>query len=115
MGRGVLIDYASWADQTGTPYKAFESHCIPIQVADAIAQEAGITFQKGDILFLRTGYVKAYQALSADERKNVATVRAWIGLGQSRETIEWLWEKQFAAVASDSPGFECRRKSRTLT
>lgn len=115
MGRGVLIDYVSWADRTGAPYKAFESHHIPIQVVDAIALEARITFQKGDILFLRTGYVKAYQGLSADERQNVATVRAWTGLGQSRETVEWLWEKQFAAVASDSPGFECRRTSRTPT
>jgi hypothetical protein len=64
----------------------------------------------GDILFLRTGYVKAYRNLNAERRKEVAGVREWCGLGQGRETTEWLWGNQFAAVASDSPGFECRRE-----
>ena len=26
-------------------------------------------------------------------------------------TTRWLWERQFAAVAADSPAFECTRKS----
>jgi hypothetical protein len=31
-------------------------------------------------------------------------------LFQGEETTKWLWERQFAAVVSDSPGFEVRRK-----
>lgn len=69
-----------------------------------------MTFREGDVLFLRTGYVKAYAGLSSEERVKVAGVKEWCGLGQSQETTEWLWERQFAAVVSDSPGFEVRRK-----
>lgn len=67
-------------------------------------------FRQGDVLFLRTGYVAAYKGLDASGREKVSGVREWCGLGQSRETTEWLWERQFAAVASDSPGFEVRRE-----
>ncbi|OJJ88813.1 uncharacterized protein ASPGLDRAFT_31921 [Aspergillus glaucus CBS 516.65] len=60
------------------------------------------------VLFLRTGYAAGYKGLDAEERERVSGVREWCGLGQSRETTEWLWQRQFAAVASDSPGFEVR-------
>jgi hypothetical protein len=109
-GRGVLIDYASWAEREGIKYEAFAQHPITIDVVLKIAAEQNVAFKEGDILFLRTGYVNAYAKLSSEERVNVASVKAWIGLGQSKETTEFLWKNQFAAVASDSPGFECRRK-----
>ncbi|OQO00725.1 hypothetical protein B0A48_13216 [Cryoendolithus antarcticus] len=91
-GRGVLIDYASWAAEKGISYDHFAKYGIPIRDVKAIAASQGVSFVAGDILFLRTGYVKAYRELSA----------------KRKETTEWLWERQFAAVASDSPGFECR-------
>jgi hypothetical protein len=109
-GRGVLIDFASWAAKQGLSYESFAQYSITIDVVLKIAAEQNVTFQEGDILFLRTGYVKAYSKLSSAEQATVASVKAWIGLGQSKETTEFLWKNQFAAVASDSPGFECRRK-----
>lgn len=88
----------------------FAAHAITLQDVLAIAEEQNVEFCTGDVFFLRTGYVAAYQALSPEQRDNVAEVREWIGLGQSRETTEWLWKRQFAAVCSDSPGFEVRRE-----
>ncbi|CAK7235429.1 hypothetical protein SBRCBS47491_009290 [Sporothrix bragantina] len=107
-GRGVLVDYVSWAKRQGKNVQFFQKHPIPIDDIKAIVAEQGLTIRKGDILLLRTGYAAAYQQLSREERVDVASVREWIGLGQGRETTEWLWDSQFAAVASDSPGFECR-------
>ncbi|OAA68634.1 hypothetical protein SPI_00829 [Niveomyces insectorum RCEF 264] len=107
-GRGVLVDYASWAARQGRAVQYFQKHPITVDDVKAIVAEEGLTIQPGDILFLRTGYAAAYQLLSRDERAEVAGVREWIGLGQGRATTEWLWDNQFAAVASDSPGFECR-------
>jgi kynurenine formamidase len=109
-GRGVLIDYASYARRGGIDVKHFSGHAISIKDVLNIAKEQKVEFQRGDVLFLRTGYVAAYKELDALGRENVSGVREWCGLGQSRETTEWLWERQFAAVASDSPGFEVRRK-----
>ncbi|POS77044.1 hypothetical protein DHEL01_v204561 [Diaporthe helianthi] len=107
-GRGVLIDYASWAKEKNISDEKFAKHGIALDDVKAIAQAQNLEFQKGDVLFLRTGYVEAYKGLTPDRRKEVATLKEWIGLAQSRETTEWLWDHQFAAVASDSPGFECR-------
>lgn len=73
-----------------------------------VASDQGIEFRTGDILFLRTGYTSAYKSLEASRRKEVAALREWCGLGQSQATTGWLWERQFSAVVSDSPGFEVR-------
>lgn len=109
-GRGVLIDYASYAARNGISVDHFAPHSVTLGSVKAIAEEQGVEFRTGDVLFLRTGYVAAYQALGQEERERVAGVREWCGLAQSRETTEWLWERQFSAVASDTPGFELRRK-----
>ncbi|KAK7705401.1 hypothetical protein SLS63_014146 [Diaporthe eres] len=107
-GRGVLIDYASWAKEQNISYERFAKHGISLEDVKAIAQMENLDFKPGDVLFLRTGYVQAYKALGPDRRKEVAAMKEWIGLAQGPETTEWLWDHQFAAVASDSPGFECR-------
>lgn len=111
-GRGVLIDYASFAARTGITMNPFAPHAITLQSVKDVAAEQGVEFRTGDVLFLRTGYVAAYKALNQEEREKVAGVREWCGLAQSRETTDWLWQRQFAAVASDSPGFEVRREYR---
>ncbi|KAJ8110817.1 hypothetical protein OPT61_g6436 [Boeremia exigua] len=107
-GRGVLIDFASYAEKTGIPVLHFSPHAITLEDVLTIAKEQGVEFRTGDVLFLRTGYVAAYKALDAEKRKDVASVKEWCGLGQGRATTEWLWQNQFAAVVSDSPGFEVR-------
>ncbi|KAH7030581.1 uncharacterized protein B0I36DRAFT_408590 [Microdochium trichocladiopsis] len=109
-GRGVLIDYASWAHQQGRPSSqyCFQGFGIPIGEVKELVSDLKLDLRPGDVLFLRTGYVQAYGALTEEGRKDVAQKREWIGLAQSRETTEWLWDNQFAAVVSDSPGFECR-------
>jgi hypothetical protein len=105
----VLVDYASYARRHGIEINHFSGHAITLKDLLAVAAEQDVEFRTGDVLFLRTGYVAAYQELDSAGRERVAQVREWCGLGQSRETTEWLWERQFAAVASDSPGFEVRR------
>ncbi|OAL46297.1 putative cyclase [Pyrenochaeta sp. DS3sAY3a] len=107
-GRGVLIDYASFAEKHGIQISHFAPHAITLKDVFAVAREQKTEFRTGDILFLRTGYVAAYKSLMKEKREEVAGVREWCGLGQSKETTEWLWQNQFAAVASDSPGFEVR-------
>jgi kynurenine formamidase len=106
----VLIDYATYAERQGIPVSHFGNHPITLDVILAIAKEQGVEFREGDILFLRTGYATKYKTLSEEERANVSGVKEWCGLGQGKDTTQWLWDRQFAAVASDSPGFEVRRK-----
>jgi kynurenine formamidase len=88
----------------------FSPHGISIDDVKVVAAEQGATFRTGDVLVLRTGYVKAYQASSEERKQEIAGVREWCGLAQGRETTQWLWERQFAALVSDSPDFNVRRK-----
>jgi kynurenine formamidase len=114
VGRGVLIDFASWAKSRGRQVHTFQQYVITLEDVQAFVREKNIIFHRGDILFIRTGFVTAYKGIDHEGRSEVATKKEWIGLGQSQKATEWLWENQFAAVASDSPGFECRRKSNVL-
>lgn len=112
MGRGVLIDFMSYAKRQNIQVSHFEGFAITLDQVLAIAAEENVELRPGDILLLRTGFTTAYKTLSDAQRKNIATRKEWCGLGQCRETTKWLWDRQFAAVASDSPGFEVRRESR---
>ena len=100
----------SYAERNCIQVSHFEGFAITLEQVLAIAAEQKLELHTGDVLFLRTGFTTAYKALDKDQRRDVASRKDWCGLGQSKETTEWLWERQFAAVASDSPGIEVKRK-----
>ncbi|KAF2658359.1 hypothetical protein K491DRAFT_593173 [Lophiostoma macrostomum CBS 122681] len=105
-GRGVLVDYYRWAEKNGIEYDSTQTHPIALEHVKAILQEKSVQVRAGDILFLRTGFVKGYAGLDAEARDEYKSGHSWPGLAQSKETLKWLWEKQFAAVAADNPAFE---------
>ena len=108
VGRGVLLDYYSYAKANSLPLAAFETTPITVETLEAIARHQNVTFRRGDIFFLHTGWIKAYNQLSASEAQALAAVRTPPGIGveSSKEMLQWLWEKEFAAVAGDHPTFE---------
>ncbi|KAF2100696.1 hypothetical protein NA57DRAFT_36901 [Rhizodiscina lignyota] len=106
VGRGVLIDYVSWAQRKGVKYDPWTTHRIPISDVQAIAEEQGLKFRPGDILLVRTGFTKKYEESSREERLRINSVGEYVGVDSSPECVEWLWNNHFAAVAGDSIGFE---------
>ena len=117
MGRGILLDYASWTEQTGRPLPpAFETSPIPASDLRQVAASQGTPIRPGDILFVRTGWGRAYAGLDDAGRAALAAMDPppAVGLESSKETLRWLWECGFAAVAGDQPSFEawpCRDKA----
>ncbi|KAL3492714.1 putative cyclase-domain-containing protein [Aspergillus germanicus] len=115
-GRGVLIDYASWAAKQRTQEEpghnsssaaGLTAHAITVADLESILAESGVTLRTGDILFVRTGYLASYTALDeAGREKLVSSPHAWPGLEQSESMLRWLWERQLAGVAGDNPGLE---------
>jgi kynurenine formamidase len=109
VGRGVLIDYERWAGKRSKDVKPLESRGITVDELEQIVKEKGFDIRPGDILFVRTGFTKAYSALSADQRKAL-TVREspsdFLGVSPTKETLRWIWESGFSAVAGDAPAFE---------
>lgn len=108
VGRGVLLDYASWAEAKGIAVECFKTAPITTSVLKEVAQSQNTTFREGDILFIRTGWTKQYEALSQAQCHDLAQMTSppAIGLESSEATLRWLWEIGFAAVAGDQPSFE---------
>lgn len=108
-GRGVLIDYASWAEKRGIDVKALSGHSIPLTAILEIVDECRISFRKGDVLFLRSGWTKTWDSLNEHDRQAYGTNYAsciHTGVEQSEDMLRFLWDHHFAAVASDTFAFE---------
>ena len=107
-GRGVLLDYRDWATSHSTEVRALESTPITVEDIKAMARYYDIQFNKGDILFIRTGFTAAYNLLTDQERKALSNRPSpnFIGVEATENMLRWLWDRQFAAVAGDAPSFE---------
>lgn len=111
IGRGVLIDYATWAEKKGIRYSTFSTHQIRLSDIEEIAKECGIVFQKGDILFVRIGVTKEWDTIMTDDQKrqyadNPSPEHA--GIEATTDMLRWLWNTGFAASASDAISWEVR-------
>ena len=72
------------------------------------SQNITLSPQGGDILFVRSGFTAAFDALSASSQYELAErpTHDFAGLEATTAVLEWLWHSKFAAVAGDMPAFE---------
>jgi len=107
-GRGVLVDFARWAQERGAAFEPGRRSEITAEQLQAAAREQGVSFETGDILLVRTGWIAWYLALSWERRFRLA--HNWpleaCGLRQGEDSLRFLWDHHFAAVAADCPAFE---------
>jgi hypothetical protein len=105
----VLLDYYTWAQTQNIPVEPLNNQTITVSSLAAVAEFQKSTFKPGDILFVRTGYLAALSTLAPEAETAYASealsMKA-IGLEPSEETLRWIWENGFSAVAGDQPGFE---------
>jgi len=108
VGRAVLVDVARHLEQAGRPIDHRQGGPVPIHVVEEAAAEQGVTFQAGDILLLRFGFLHHYfHVATEEERRAFPTALCSAGLLQSQDTLAWLWDHQFALVAADNVALEC--------
>lgn len=113
-GRGVLIDYASWAEKRGIKYTTFSQHTIKLVEILEIAKECNITFQRGDILLVRIGVIKEWEHemdVAAKQAYAVSTSPKHAGVEGTMDVLKWVWNTGFAAVAGDAISWEVSRYS----
>ncbi|KAL3478374.1 putative cyclase-domain-containing protein [Aspergillus californicus] len=108
IGRGILLDYATWATKNHIPLTPFTTSTIPLSSILEVLKETNLTPRSGDILFIRTGFTEAFSLLTSEEEAALAArpTPDFAGIENGEKTLRWLWENQFAAIASDSPSFE---------
>ncbi|RKK80254.1 hypothetical protein BFJ69_g4444 [Fusarium oxysporum] len=108
-GRGVLIDYASWAEKKGIAYSTFSLHTIKLNEILQIAKECNITFRRGDILLVRIGVIKEWEhVMDVDAKKAYAATTSpqHAGVEGTMDVLKWIWNTGFAAVAGDAISWE---------
>ncbi|GKZ21907.1 hypothetical protein AbraIFM66951_007323 [Aspergillus brasiliensis] len=107
-GRGVLLDYRSWASKQGIHYDAFDAHRITLNELLRCAESQQVEFHCGDILLIRSGWTEDYSKRSGDEKRALAAraSRTFVGVENSVEMVEWHWKMGFAAVAGDTNAYE---------
>lgn len=106
VGRGVLIDYKSYAEDKNIPFNPFEGYRITVADVEACAAHQGVDFRPGDVLIIRTGSTELLDMLNPEDLGAAMASPKLSGLHGAEETARWLWNKRFAAVAGDSSSFE---------
>ncbi|KIW77776.1 hypothetical protein Z517_07609 [Fonsecaea pedrosoi CBS 271.37] len=108
VGRGVLLDWPRWLESTGKePFSPISSRGLSVQDMKLIAEHQGVQFSHGDILIIRTGFLKWYREAPEQARSDAFDALRFAGVQQGTETQRWLWDSRFAAVAGDAVSWEC--------
>jgi hypothetical protein len=114
VARGVLIDYKAWWEakaqaegKTGEEAVChpFEGHRITVEQVEAVARDQGVEFKKGDVLIIRTGMTEVLEAPQPSDLAKLQNFQI-AGMHGDMESVRWIWNKHFAAVAGDAIAFE---------
>jgi kynurenine formamidase len=106
--RGVLLDWYAYAQRKNLPHRPFTDQAITLRELLQVSREQDVTFRRGDILVIRTGWTAAYSRLTDTEKERLGgrDDRASCGVEATEEAIRWHWEQGFSAVASDTVAYE---------
>ena len=107
VGRGILLDYTAHAQRNGIQYDAWTRHEIKVSDLEAIIKYENIQPRPGDILIVRSGFVKKYN--ESTEQQQIAGLQEnhnYVGIEGCEEMVEWLWDHHFAAIAGDTIAME---------
>eukprot|EP01097_Dermamoeba_algensis_P004128 TRINITY_DN2746_c0_g1_i1.p1 TRINITY_DN2746_c0_g1~~TRINITY_DN2746_c0_g1_i1.p1 ORF type:complete len:205 (-),score=50.84 TRINITY_DN2746_c0_g1_i1:49-663(-) len=116
VGRGVLLDFGRWAltpqeqggGGLGESFAPQEAFAITAEHLLKVAEWQKVTFEVGDILLVRTGWLAWYEGLKKEERTALAEDEdfATIGIEASDQVVEFIWNNHFSAVVCDNPTVE---------
>ncbi|CAO3646623.1 unnamed protein product [Cunninghamella echinulata] len=69
--RAVLLDYGRWAEKNKPDFDPFIRYEITVEELNQVAKSQNVTFQKGDILLIRIGWMSKYEQVGDDNIKDV--------------------------------------------
>lgn len=99
VGRGVLLDLplaqgVAWLEP---------GHVIDAAQLDQAAAHAGVEVGRGDFVFVRTGNMTMYR-----HRETWGDYAGGPAPGLGLGSVEWIGDREIAAIATDTWGFEVR-------
>jgi kynurenine formamidase len=108
VGRGLLIDAFKYRAEQGRPINPLDSEAYTLEdLTEALAAQA-VQLKPGTILLVRTGWMQAYRAASAEQKRTMASLSGLrsCGIESSRDLVAWLWDNRVAALGTDCPAVE---------
>jgi len=110
VGRGVLLDVARHWERVGRSLDAGTHVEFTPADLEEVREAQGVEFETGDILIVRTGWMKWYLNAPVDIRENLShdsfNRLQTPGIVGTEDMAEWLWNQHFAAIAADNPAVE---------
>lgn len=108
VGRGVLIDAYGFRKKQGRAVDPISKDVYTVEELKAALAAQDTTLKPGSILLVRTGWVESYEALTAEEKRDIAPMDKLqaMGIEATREMVAWLWDNRVAAIGTDTPGVE---------
>lgn len=112
VGRGVLLDVAGHFERAGTEWDPFGGSILQVTDLETVAQAQDVTFERGDILCVRTGWVGEYRTRKGRGEDMSTAGDRFSGLSAAEPMARFLWDSGFAAVCTDNPAVESAPGSR---
>jgi len=109
VGRGVLLDLFEYAHRHGIEYCPTQFFAFTARDLDLAAREQDVNLEQGDILLVRVGFMKWYKECSEKSVRDAWFLddnRESAGVAADLETVSWVWNHHFSAVAGDSLAWE---------
>lgn len=98
--RGVILDYPRYLEKRGKEkVNALSASSISAATLKDMLRETGVQPRAGDLLLVRTGFTRDYQALGEEDKKALANKPPnFLGVESTKDTLQWIWESGFVAV-----------------
>jgi hypothetical protein len=114
VARGLLIDYKDWWEtraaangKTGVDAicHPLDGYRITAAEMETIAKHQGVEFKPGDVLIVRTGLTEILENPQPADLAKLAKPQI-SGVHGNMDSVKWIWNKHFSAVAGDAIAFE---------
>jgi len=102
-GRGVLADIPRYFAKVGRDWDPMAQQVVSPADLEACLGDAGVSLEPGDILMVRMGWVGALLGEpELEKRDRLFRAATYSGLSGQEDMWEYLWNRQVAAVATDT-------------
>jgi kynurenine formamidase len=107
-GRAVLLDVRRALHDAGRDYDAGSARALSVEDLELARTQAGVQYQAGDIILLRTGYTEWYLAQDAATRRRTAPpgVHQSAGVEHSEAMARYIWNSHASGIGADCPSLE---------
>jgi kynurenine formamidase len=108
VGRGVLVDAFRYRAEKGKPLNPLTDERYSLDDLKQALAAQSTELKPGSILLVRTGWMPAYLAATAEQKRKMAPLEDLkaCGIDDSRELVAWLWDSRVAAIGTDCPAVE---------